>query len=129
MRVAVGSENPVKRGATEDAFEVLAAASVESVAVDSGVAEQPTGHAETVRGAETRARRARDAGADVHGGGIEGGGAEVGPVMDDEFDLENVARNQGAAGVLTGNGIDRRRALADAVAGALGPFVTDAYGD
>ncbi|MEF8773905.1 MAG: inosine/xanthosine triphosphatase [Halobacteriales archaeon] len=54
-------------------------------------------------------------------------GEELGPVMDDEFDMENVKENEGAAGVLTGNIIDRRGALEMAVAGALGPFVSDAY--
>jgi non-canonical (house-cleaning) NTP pyrophosphatase len=33
----------------------------------------------------------------------------------------------GAAGVLTDGSIDRESALAHAVAGALGPFVTDLY--
>lgn len=54
-------------------------------------------------------------------------GEELGPVMDDLFDLENVAENEGAAGVLTGNIVDREGALTTAIAGALGPFVTDAY--
>jgi len=54
-------------------------------------------------------------------------GEELGPVMDEAFGLENVARAEGAAGVLTGGDLDRERALADAVAGALGPFQTDAY--
>jgi len=54
-------------------------------------------------------------------------GEELGPVMDDVLGEEDVARNQGAAGALTGGSIDRERALASAVAGALGPFVTDHY--
>jgi inosine/xanthosine triphosphatase len=171
MRVAVGSGNPVKRAATESALSSLPGTAVEAVAVDSGVSEQPTGTAETVAGAETRAERALAAGPFDLGVGIEGGvaevagadglflvmwaavtdgertgrgggptirlpdrvakrvraGEELGPVMDDAFDLENVAEKEGAAGVLTGGGLDRERALADAVAGALGPFVTDAY--
>ena len=171
MRVAVGSTNPVKREATADAFASIAGATVESVAVASGVSEQPTGHEETVAGARARAGRALGAGGYDLGVGIEGGvaefpgtdgiylvmwaavtdgdttglgsgpslrlpddvaarvrdGGELGPVMDDVFDLENVKENEGAAGVLTGNVVDRRGALTTAVAGALGPFVTDAY--
>jgi inosine/xanthosine triphosphatase len=171
MRVAVGSTNPVKRRATEAALGAMAGTTVESVDVDSGVGEQPTGHEETIEGARTRARRARSAGTYDLGVGIEGGvaeydgsdglylvmwaavtdgdrlevaggpslrlpdavaarvraGEELGPVMDDAFDLENVKENEGAVGVLTGRAVDRREALADAVAGALGPFVTDAY--
>lgn len=171
MRIAVGSTNPVKRAATEAAFDVVAGVTVDAVAVDSSVSEQPTGHPETIAGAEMRAARALEAETYDLGVGIEGGvaefdgtdglylvmwavvtdgtsvghgagpslrlpdhvaeriraGEELGPVMDDAFDLENVAENEGAAGVLTGYSIDRKRALADAVSGALGPFVTDAY--
>ena len=52
---------------------------------------------------------------------------ELGPVMDDAFDLENVKENEGAAGVLTDGLIDRQQALETALASALGPFVTDCY--
>ncbi|MGM0448633.1 MAG: DUF84 family protein [Methanobacteriota archaeon] len=70
LRVGVGSGNPVKRRAVELALGAAAAAdlpgdptgvAVESVPVDSGVSEQPTGHAETVAGAENRAAAALEA--------------------------------------------------------------------
>jgi inosine/xanthosine triphosphatase len=166
MHVAVGSRNPVKRAAVETA---LPNATVEAVGVDSGVAEQPFGIAETVAGAENRARHAHD-GHDL-GVGIEGGvarladldglwlvmwaaatdgerwghgggptlrlpddiatrldaGEELGPVMDDVLGTEDIAKNEGAAGALTGGITDRESALREAVAGALGPFVTDHY--
>jgi inosine/xanthosine triphosphatase len=54
-------------------------------------------------------------------------GAELGPVMDDLLDTSGVAENQGAAGVLTDGMTDRTEALRTAVAGALGPFVTEHY--
>lgn len=54
-------------------------------------------------------------------------GEELGPVMDDVLGQEGVARDQGAAGAVTGGGIDRTDALAAAVAGAFGPFVTELY--
>lgn len=54
-------------------------------------------------------------------------GRELGPVMDEEIGQSNVARNQGAAGALTGGIIDRESALRHALAGALGPFVTERY--
>lgn len=54
-------------------------------------------------------------------------GEELGPVLDDALDRGGVKREEGAAGVLTGNVIDRRSALRHAIAGALGPFVTDRY--
>lgn len=54
-------------------------------------------------------------------------GAELGPVMDDLLDTSGVAENQGAAGVLTAGMTDRTEALRTAVAGAVGPFVTEHY--
>jgi inosine/xanthosine triphosphatase len=54
-------------------------------------------------------------------------GEELGPVMDDVYGRESVKTQEGAAGVLTGNAVTRTDALETAVAGALGPFVTDAY--
>jgi inosine/xanthosine triphosphatase len=171
MRIGVGTANPVKIAATEDAVADLVGATVESIAVESGVSEQPYGHAETIEGAETRAERTYEAGDFDLGVGIEGGvaefeavdglflvmwaavtdgttmgrgsgpslrlpsnvearirdGEELGPVMDDLLDTEGVARDHGAAGVLTANIIDRQSALESAVAGALGPFVTGYY--
>ena len=171
MRVSVGSGNPVKVAATERALADRGEAAVESVGVDSGVSEQPTGHAETVEGAENRARQAVNAGDYDLGVGIEGGvarfdgsdglylimwaavtdgdrtgrgagpslrlpedvadrvdaGEELGPVMDDLLGESGVARERGAAGALTDGIIDRESALAHAVAGAMGPFVTSHY--
>ena len=54
-------------------------------------------------------------------------GEELGPVMDDLLGESGVARDRGAAGALTDGIIDRESALAHAVAGALGPFVTSHY--
>jgi inosine/xanthosine triphosphatase len=171
MFVGVGSTNPVKRRATESAIGGMPGLSVDAVDVDSDVPEQPRGHAETIAGAVTRARRAYDGGGFDLGVGIEGGvagfegtdgiylvmwaavtdgdrvetasgpalrlpddvarrvdaGEELGPVMDDAYGRENVATKEGAAGILTGNAVSRTDALETAVAGALGPFVTDAY--
>ena len=76
MRVAVGSENPVKRAATERAMGDVAT-DVVTLDVESGVPEQPWGETETITGAKTRAARARAAGAFDLGVGIEGGVAPV----------------------------------------------------
>ncbi|WP_459193618.1 inosine/xanthosine triphosphatase [Halosimplex sp. J119] len=54
-------------------------------------------------------------------------GEELGPVLDDLLDTEGVSERAGAAGVLTGEAVDRESALAHAVAGAFGPFATDLY--
>lgn len=175
MRVGVGSGNPVKRRAVENALPgrgMPDGTRIEIVAraVDSGVSEQPRGHDETIRGAEARAQNVLDAGEFDLGVGLEGGvaefgdddlylvmwaaatdgerrgrgagpsfrlpteiearvrsGAELGPVMNDVLDEDEVGRNQGAAGAFTADRVDRTAALAAAVAGALGPFVTDLY--
>lgn len=72
MRIAVGSGNPVKRDAVQEA---LPEATVESVSVESGVSEQPWGDDETIQGARNRAERALGDDHDL-GVGLEGGVAE-----------------------------------------------------
>lgn len=76
MDVAVGSTNPVKVEAVERALERYEP-TVTAVAVDSGVSEQPWSVAETVTGAETRARRALDSSDVTYGVGLEGGVARL----------------------------------------------------
>jgi inosine/xanthosine triphosphatase len=77
LRVALGSTNPVKVAATETVFEAYGDPEVDAVSIDSGVPEQPTGHDETLEGAENRAARALEADASAdYGVGIEGGVAE-----------------------------------------------------
>ena len=76
MDVAVGSTNPVKVRAVEaglDRYEL----SVSAVSVDSDVAEQPFGTAETIAGAKTRAVRALDVTDAEYGIGLEGGVARL----------------------------------------------------
>lgn len=74
QRVAVGSTNPVKIGAARAVLERLVPqVIVEGVVVESGVPDQPWGDDETIRGALTRARAARDAVDADLGVGIEGG--------------------------------------------------------
>ncbi|MEP6618700.1 MAG: inosine/xanthosine triphosphatase [bacterium] len=73
-RVAVGSLNPVKVGAVRETIARLApGARVDGIAVPSGVPDQPWGDDETIRGAVTRARAAREALDADWGIGIEGG--------------------------------------------------------
>jgi len=171
MRVSVGSGNPVKVAAVEDALADVPGVAVESADVDSGVSEQPRGRSETIEGAETRAERALAAGTYDLGVGVEGGvaelasrpglylimwaaatdgertgrgagptirlpeslaepvreGRELGPVVDKALGTDDVGEGRGAAGVLSGDAIDRRSSLAHAVAAALGPFVTPHY--
>lgn len=73
MDVAVGSTNPVKIDAVERALERFDP-TITAVDVDSGVAEQPWSVAETVAGAENRARRALATRSEAdYGIGLEGG--------------------------------------------------------
>lgn len=74
MHIAVGSGNPVKRDAVATTHET---ATIEAVAVESGVSEQPVGLAETIEGAETRAERALAATDTDLGIGLEGGVARL----------------------------------------------------
>lgn len=74
--IMVGSTNPLKVGAVEDAAIAMldGSVSVEGLDVDSGVAQQPWGDEETLTGARARADLARTAGAsDCIGIGIEAG--------------------------------------------------------
>lgn len=82
-RIAVGSKNPVKIGAAQAVLARIAPeATVEGVAVPSGVRDQPWGDEETIRGALARAHAARSAldadwGIGIEGGVIDEGGTRV----------------------------------------------------
>ena len=75
--IRVGSQNPAKLGAVQDAFRSFTRAGVEvelvPVGVASGVAEQPIGWDEIVCGARNRARAALDSGDCALAVGIEDG--------------------------------------------------------
>lgn len=75
--VAVGSGNPVKEAAVSATLGDRADRVTREI-VDSGVSDQPRGHSETLRGAETRATRAFEAGDYDMGIGLEGGITEPG---------------------------------------------------
>ena len=81
MRVAVGSQNPVKIEAARLAFAALwpnERWEVSGAEVDSGVSSQPMSDEESIRGARNRAIAARDSlGAD-YGVGLEGGLQKIG---------------------------------------------------
>ncbi|MFP9062105.1 inosine/xanthosine triphosphatase [Natrialbaceae archaeon A-chndr2] len=72
MKFVVGSQNPVKAAAVETALERYQP-TIRSVAVDSGVSEQPSTVEETISGAKTRAKRALAAEKGDYGVGLEGG--------------------------------------------------------
>ena len=86
MKVAVGTENPVKVAAVENVFRrVYEDVAVEPRKVGSGVPEQPFG-SETIRGAVNRAKNAYKSGEYDCGVGIEAGLSDVeGHVLDVQF--------------------------------------------
>ena len=76
MRVAVGSQNPVKIEAARLAFAALWPKEeweVSGIAVESGVSAQPMSDEESIRGARNRAIAARDGFDADYGVGLEGG--------------------------------------------------------
>ncbi|WP_227355522.1 inosine/xanthosine triphosphatase [Haladaptatus salinisoli] len=133
MRVGVGSRNPVKVAAVEAVFDAREArvepVVIESVAVESGVAEQPVGERETLAGAENRARRAA-VGRDL-GVGLEGGVSDV-PDADGLYLTMWAAVTDGET---TGRGSGPRLQLPESVARRirdgeeLGPVMDDALGE
>jgi inosine/xanthosine triphosphatase len=82
-RVAVGSTNPVKVAAVKTVLRALVpGATIEGIAVPSGVPDQPWGDEETIRGARSRAIAARtamdaDLGVGIEGGVVEGADGTV----------------------------------------------------
>jgi inosine/xanthosine triphosphatase len=125
------SDEETIRGARARARRALPGADL-GIGLEGGVADRPDGcylimwaaatdGDETTLGCGPRLRLTAGIADRVRGG------EELGPVMDDVVGETDVRRNQGAAGVLTGGIIDREQALLQAVAGALGPFVTAVY--
>jgi len=86
IRVAIGSTNPVKIKAVKNVFQkAFKKIDFVSLKINSSVPDQPLGDKEIVKGAITRAKKAREkTGADF-GVGIEGG------VKETEFDLMSSA--------------------------------------
>ena len=86
MKVAVGSNNPVKVKAVENVFSrIFGNVTVEARKVASGVPPQPFGN-DTVKGAITRAKNAYKSGSYDYGVGIEAGLSDVeGFVLDVQF--------------------------------------------
>lgn len=73
LKIAVGSTNPVKLKASEEAFELARKeAEVAKFDVQSGVSDQPTTDREAIEGARKRAKEARESGEFDFGVGLEG---------------------------------------------------------
>ena len=118
--VAVGSTNRVKVDAVRAVLgEIAPGARIEGVAVPSGVADQPFGDDEAIRGARARARAALEAlDADL-GVGIEGGVVES-----DDGSLRTCAwaaviGTDGRAGVGGSLAMPLPQAVADDIRGGL----------
>lgn len=86
MKVAVGTNNPVKLKAVENVFSrIYGNVTVDARKVSSGVPSQPFGN-ETVKGAINRAKNAFKSGSYDYGVGIEAGLSDVeGFILDVQF--------------------------------------------
>jgi inosine/xanthosine triphosphatase len=164
MLISIGSKNPAKIAAVEQAFRGYAFEMI-SVDTESGVRAQPLTDEETIKGAINRAVSALDgSGADI-GIGLEGGvqetehglflcdwgalfergnepiiaggaritlpeeiasrllaGEELGPVMDEYAQKQNVRKKEGAIGIFTNGKIDRVDMFLHVVKLLLGQF-------
>ena len=104
IKVAIGSKNPVKLQATEDAFRAMFAdETFEFIEVDvnSGVSDQPMNDSETLQGARNRAHAAIKLTKADYGVGIEGGQSQ----LDDRWFTNNAAAvvsSEGQEGVSFG---------------------------
>lgn len=81
MRVAVGSKNPTKLASTQIAFTKLfpdISWQFETIAVPSGIPDQPKYDRQTIKGATNRAKRAMKALKADYGVGLEGGLHKIG---------------------------------------------------
>lgn len=135
LRIAVGTDNPVKVEAVRDAFAAAfpkLRTRVRLVRVRSGVPEQPTGH-DTFAGAETRARAAlRRQPAFDYAVGIEAGLVHV-PYLDRHFDVQCVfiVDKQGGVSASHGGGfyyprdIEKKILAGRTVSDVLGPVAGD----
>lgn len=81
MKIIVGSKNPVKVGAVEEAFaKYFPECEVIGEDVASGVSSQPMSERETMNGARSRAYAALESDKDAdYGVGLEGGVTELDP--------------------------------------------------
>lgn len=131
VRIAVGSLNPVKIAATEEALRNVYGNKIEvtSVEVESAVPNQPWGNEESVRGALNRARAASEMTDADLGVGFEGGLLEVaGQVFTCAWCA--IVDRQGATGIAGGENILLPPSVAtDVRSGAeLGPAMDELTG-
>lgn len=101
MKIAIGSKNPAKIKAVEDAFRsFFPSETLDFIAVEvaSGVSDQPMNDKETVTGARNRAMASLNATKADYGVGLEGGLQQ----LDDFWLTGNIAavvKKEGRAGV------------------------------
>lgn len=73
LKISVGSTNPVKLGASAEAFELVGEeVEIARFDVESGVSDQPTSDREAIEGAMKRAEKAKEKGEFDFGVGLEG---------------------------------------------------------
>ena len=156
--VVSATTNPAKIQAILQAFDEIfgeGSCHIESVAVESGVPEQPFGSEETRAGARNRVANARlaqpnadfwvaiEAGIDSASQRGEArsatlplpdvileqvrAGEALGPVMSQYTGIDQIGRKEGAIGVFTGGRLTRSSVYHQAVVLALSPFHNAIY--
>ncbi len=132
VKAIVGSKNPVKVAAVEDAFRLYYPdCSVVGVEVESGVSAQPMSEEETVKGARQRANLALMADSSAkYGVGLEGGVCEIGEKMYECAWVAIVDRdeNEGLAGGLYFE-LPQKVAEKIRAGGELGPIMDELTGE
>lgn len=129
MKVVVGSKNPVKVGAVEEAFRrYYPECIVEGIEVESGVSDQPMSEEETIRGARNRASRCSE-NADF-GVGVEGGIA----VIDDKLyncAWVSIISKEGVEGLSGGLYFELPPKVSERIinGGELGPVMNELTGE
>jgi inosine/xanthosine triphosphatase len=127
VKIAVGSNNPIKIKACEVvANKVWQDVEVVNFDVDSGISDQPMNEQETIQGAKTRARAAREQGDADYGFGLEGSVMEV----DGKMFLTGwvaVVNREGDFGIGSGGHILLPEQIAQRVrdGGEIGPIMDD----
>jgi inosine/xanthosine triphosphatase len=129
MNIVVGSTNPVKVGAVEEAFKrYFPDCSVIGHEAKSGVSEQPRSEEETINGAINRAKNS--IGANDYGVGVEGGVCVINNKM---FDCAWVAiiDKTGEIGLSGGLYFELPKKIADKISagGELGPIMNEMTGE
>ncbi|MCL6528274.1 MAG: inosine/xanthosine triphosphatase [Thermaceae bacterium] len=127
--VIVGSTNPAKLNPARAVFAEVFGLETVGVEVPSGVPDQPIGYAQTLLGAQNRARAALEQPGARYGVGLEGG-VEFDPYGGWLFNVAYILREDGRSGFARGGSILLPPEVAARVRAGeeLGPVIDEVAG-